>query len=214
MSGSQEDDHGEVTRTASPRQTPPRALPGNFGLIGAGDAHFQVEIPRSRTADVEVSDVRPDEQGALTQELRVRLRRLVWDTLADGVQNLFNLRLRAEGGDQGTWKTGVNVLRRDFGKELTLLCWAVEEADPGTIPVALSNWQGLEPEERWWLYTQTAAATGDALTGRGRGWRVAVRYALTDNPASGERHRQTRRPPAFFQQAASQGPGLFDADED
>ncbi|AZI45271.1 DUF3780 domain-containing protein (plasmid) [Deinococcus psychrotolerans] len=175
---------------------------------------FQVDIPRKRGDDVEISDLRPNEDGTLVQELRVRLRRVVWDSLAEGVQNQLNLRLRTEGHPLGSWKSGLNIVRRDLGKELTLLCWAVEEADPGTIPLALSNWLGLEPEERWWLYTQTAAATGDALSGRGRGWRVAVRYALTDNPAPGERPRQTRRTPAFYQQAAQQSPGLFDTEQD
>jgi hypothetical protein len=30
----------------------------------------------------------------------------------------------------------------------------------------------------------TNAATGHALTGRNKGWRKAVRYALTENPVS------------------------------
>jgi len=30
----------------------------------------------------------------------------------------------------------------------------------------------------------TNAATGHALTGRGKGWRKAVRFALTENPVS------------------------------
>ena len=34
----------------------------------------------------------------------------------------------------------------------------------------------------------TAAATGNYLAGRGRGWRKALRYALTENPV-------TARPP-------------------
>ena len=32
--------------------------------------------------------------------------------------------------------------------------------------------------------TMTAAATGHALHGRGRGWRKAVRFALTENPVA------------------------------
>lgn len=78
-----------------------------------------------------------------------------------------------------------------------LLAWAIEDADPGLIPNAIANWQGLAPEERWWLYTMTAAATGSYVTGRGRGWRKAVRYALTENPISG---RPSERPtvPEFF----------------
>ena len=67
---------------------------------------------------------------------------------------------------------------------LMVLAWAVEEADPGVIAQAVENWLGLKPEERWWLYTMTNAATGHALTGRGKGWRKALRYALTENPVS------------------------------
>jgi hypothetical protein len=43
---------------------------------------------------------------------------------------------------------------------------------------------GLAPEERWWLFTMTNAATGHAIAGRNKGWRKAVRYALTENPVS------------------------------
>ena len=72
-----------------------------------------------------------------------------------------------------------------FGKELVLLAWAIEDADPGRVQTAVANWLGLKPEERWWLYTMTNAATGQALAGRNVGWRVAVRYALCENPIRG-----------------------------
>lgn len=39
-------------------------------------------------------------------------------------------------------------------------------------------------EERWWLYTMTNASTGHAVNDRGKGWRKAVRFALTENPIS------------------------------
>jgi hypothetical protein len=52
------------------------------------------------------------------------------------------------------------------------------------VPTAIANWQGLSPEERWWLYTMTAAATGHFQLGRNRGWRKAVRFALTENPVT------------------------------
>jgi len=48
--------------------------------------------------------------------------------------------------------------------------------------IALKNWLGVSREERWWLFTMTNAATGQALNHRGMGWRKAVRYALTENP--------------------------------
>jgi hypothetical protein len=65
-----------------------------------------------------------------------------------------------------------------------LLAWAIEDADPALIPAAVKNWLGLAPEERWWLFTMTNAATGHAIAGRNKGWRKAVRYALTENPVS------------------------------
>ena len=48
---------------------------------------------------------------------------------------------------------------------------------PEEIAVAIRNWLGLKPEERWWLYTMTAAATGLAHQA-GMGWRGALRQAL------------------------------------
>jgi hypothetical protein len=58
----------------------------------------------------------------------------------------------------------------------------MEDTDPATIPMAIRNWLGLAQDERWWLYTMTNAATGHAIYGRNKGWRKAVRFALTENP--------------------------------
>jgi hypothetical protein len=69
-----------------------------------------------------------------------------------------------------------------LGKELVLLLWSIEDADPLLIPNAVRNWLGLSPEERWWLYMMTNAATGQAISGKNKGWRKAVRFALTENP--------------------------------
>lgn len=79
------------------------------------------------------------------------------------------------------WTTGRNLVERLLGKELLVLAWAVERAKPEAIPNAIRNWRGLRPEERWWLYTMTAAATGGVDHGN-IGWRKALRYALTENP--------------------------------
>jgi hypothetical protein len=70
-------------------------------------------------------------------------------------------------------------VQRLLGKELLVLLWAVELTDvkPEEIAVATRNWLGLKPEERWWLYTMTAAATGLAHQ-HGLGWRGALRQAL------------------------------------
>ena len=68
-----------------------------------------------------------------------------------------------------------------LGKELCVLCWAVEDATVDDIPNALRNWEALAPEERWWLYTMTVATTGQALQ-KGVGWRKALRAAFADTP--------------------------------
>ncbi len=62
-----------------------------------------------------------------------------------------------------------------------MLAWAVEKVPEELVPVAVTNWLGLKPEERWWLFTVTAAATGGLDDGN-VGWRKALRYALTENP--------------------------------
>ncbi len=111
---------------------------------------------------------------------------------ATEAQNVLNERLRQMGLPAGRWLSkGRVALSRLPGKELVLLAWAIEDADPGLIPRAIQNWKGLAPEERWWLFTMTNAATGHAITGRDRGWRKAVRFALTENPVSDDRPLRT-----------------------
>ncbi len=174
--------------------------------------HFVVTIPRGASKPVQISEhltwneqvgSSPVTTGANPDgQVRVILARTKWDAIADAVRVEFNRRLKAMGLHPGAWRTGPNLLRRELGKELVLLAWAIEDADPALIPTAIANWQGLYPEERWWLYTQTAAATGHGVNDRGKGWRKAVRYALTENPIIGHAEPQL---PEYFQRAV-QGP--------
>jgi len=122
--------------------------------------------------------------GEAEGKLRAVLARAKWNAIADEVRVELNKRLKQDGLKSGSWKTGTNPVSRLLGKELVLLAWAIEEADPALIPAAVKNWLGLVLEERWWLYTMTSAATGHAVQGRNNGWRKAVRYALTENPVS------------------------------
>ena len=71
-----------------------------------------------------------------------------------------------------------------------MLAWAIEGLDTEKIGTALRNWLSLRPEERWWLFGMTAATVG-APNDRGRGWRMALRYALGDTPQP--TLRETRR---------------------
>lgn len=173
--------------------------------------HFLVYIPRGGSSNIEISEhfSWDPEKGSsertygtrLDGQIRVILPRPKWDLIADEVRTQFNQRIKKVGRKTGSWKVGNNLLRRELGKELVLLAWAIEDADPALIPAAIANWTGLVPEERWWLYTQTAAATGHGTGDKGKGWRVAVRYALTENPITG-RPPLEAIVPEFFKQAS------------
>ena len=195
--------------TTSSSNTARDILVGTFGFEpDESAAHFLVHIPVGSTLPVDISEHfswDPERIEASIHygteredgQVRCRLPRSKWNDIAEVLRAELNARLKKIGRKPGKWKTGYNLIGRMLGKELTLLSWAIEDADPALIPAAISNWQGLAPEERWWLYTMTAAATGNAVTGRNRGWRKAVRFALTENPLT---HRMTDQPvvPEFF----------------
>jgi hypothetical protein len=170
-------------------------LSNAFGFNPEESLHyFVVEIPNNTTGEVLISEhytwnakKGPEEITYGTRQdgrIRAVLARTKWISISNELRAQFNRRLRRDGCKSGTWKRGLNAVRRDLGKELLLLVWAIEDADPVLIPNAIANWNGLEPEERWWLYTQTAAATGHGINHKGVGWRKALRYALTENPMS------------------------------
>lgn len=170
-----------------------------FGFQPQLSEHFfLVSLPRARGGRAEVTlsehfewfEPTPDVPipvpiNAVNAHLRVILRHQVWEAIADDVRAEFNRRLRVYGLKTAQWpKSGQVPVDRTLGKELCVLAWAIEDCDPALIPIAVRNWLGLVPEERWWLYTMTNAATGHAINGRGKGWRMALRYALTDNPVT------------------------------
>ena len=171
-------------------------LTGSFGFDPeVSAAHFLVHIPAGTTLPVDISENlawNPDTVADSIHygrqhregEVRCHLARSKWNDIAEVVRAEFNARLKKQGRKPGKWKSGYNPVSRTLGKELTLLAWAIEDADPALVSTAIGNWQGLSPEERWWLYTMTAAATGHFDLGRNRGWRKAVRFALTENPVA------------------------------
>ncbi|MCL6479711.1 MAG: DUF3780 domain-containing protein [Peptococcaceae bacterium] len=176
-----------------------------FGFIpGESGHHFLVTIPAARSEKIIISEhFTWDESrerrslslalGNEDDKMRVILPRSKWQAIAGEVQAEFNRRLKRNSLPAGRWKTGQTPVSRLLGKELVLLAWAIEDADPALIPVAVKNWLGLAPEERWWLFTMTNAATGHAVYGRDKGWRKAVRYALTENPVSGDHQYESRQ---------------------
>jgi hypothetical protein len=182
------------TKTLSPYRD---LIASSFGFDPEESAaHFLIHVPAGSTLPVDISEHLSWDADRIPEsvhlgieredgQVRCRLPRAKWNEIAETLRAEFNVRLRRAGRKPGKWTTGYNAVGRTLGKELALLAWAIEDADPALIGTAIANWQGLQPEERWWLYTMTAAASGNCVTGRNRGWRKAVRYALTENPVTG-----------------------------
>lgn len=161
-----------------------------LGTVGFGcpndtdPHHFVVTIPKERTKPVTIAEHfgLTGEANGLPEKIdRVRLDRVRWRAIADSTKSVLNERLREKGLKTSRWQTGENKMERLLGRELTVLVWAIELADAELVPAAIKNWVGLKPEERWWLFTMTAAATG-RVQDADKGWRKALRYALTENP--------------------------------
>ena len=190
------------------------AKPLGFGFQPEeSEHHFVVTVPGGNRGNVLVAehlafgpnaDDASPALGVGMQDAKMRavLPRPKWTAIADEARVEFNRRLRKQGLPSSRWKRGANPVARLLGKELTLLAWAVEDADPALIPTAVKNWLGLAPEERWWLFTMTNAATGHALHGKNKGWRKAVRFALTENPVSSSDRQERER--EIFQLVAGQ----------
>ncbi len=158
---------------------------------------FLIDIPKGSAADamICITEHRGDDLDALGARstappspndpaLRVIIDRARWLALAPAFWDEANRRLRANGLPIAKFQKNPArpvPVHPSLGKELCVLCWAVENAPPDDIPNALKNWDALAPEERWWLYTMTVATTGQA-TQKGIGWRKALRAALADNP--------------------------------
>jgi hypothetical protein len=162
----------------------PQATTG-FGCPETTDPHrFEVEIPTGRAGDVSIAEcygIKAGIGGLPEVAERCLLPRPIWSLIAEDLKREFNERLRAKKLNTSRWIVGVNRVERLLGKELLVLAWAVEKAAPDTVPNAVRNWIGLRPEERWWLFNITAAATG-YVEHADIGWRKALRFALTENP--------------------------------
>ena len=156
-----------------------------FGCpIGVDPHHYVVELPAGRSAPVVISEIygiKGGLNGLPEIAERCHLDRAIWSLISEEVKREFNERLRSLTMATSRWTTGINKVERLLGKELLVLAWAVERAEPETVPNAVRNWTGLRPEERWWLYSVTAGATGGPEHGD-IGWRKALRFALTENP--------------------------------
>jgi hypothetical protein len=149
--------------------------------------HFLVHIPVGKQNHVTIEEhFEWNAEEALTPPkppiVKVELDHYRWERISDAAKDQFNKRIRTSAHRSVAWKNGKgNILAPYYGKELTLLAWAVEDIDESLIPNAISNWTGLEPEERWWLYTTVNATFTRTDVGRDRGWRKAIKIAFSEN---------------------------------
>jgi hypothetical protein len=149
--------------------------------------HFYVlALPKKPNAIVQVYErfawTDGDEQIIdAADRLRIEISKHKWSEVKATLTAEFNTRLKKDKLKTGSFQSdGGTPVERLFGKEMMVLLWAIEDSDPAVISTAVRNWKGLLPEERWWLYTMTNAATGEFH--ERRGWRTALRYALCENP--------------------------------
>lgn len=149
--------------------------------------HFYVVKPKDRKDPVEIyerfawEDAPETKQPILPADiLKLSVPRRKWEAVQKEVMAEFNRRLKEAKKPVGKFAVGGTAVAKQLGKELLVLLWGIEHNEPRGIPKALRNWQGFQPEERWWLYTMTNATSGKI--GDRHGWRMALRYILCENP--------------------------------
>ena len=191
----------------------PQTTTTGFGCPETTDPHrFEVDIPAGRTGDVTIVEcygIKAGIGGLPEVAERCLLPRPIWPLIAEDVKREFNERLRAKKLAASRWIVGVNKVERLLGKELLVLAWAVEKASPEAVPNAVRNWIGLRPEERWWLFNITAAATGFPEHSE-IGWRKALRYALTENPLAEQLRDEVRANASRIQKGSGSRSGRRD----
>ena len=157
--------------------------------------HFLVRIPNIKNNDNDIkvferytwdnADRNDQETDIISNDLvnpheKVVISREKWEAVKAVIENTLNATLKKTGRKLGKFMNGNNAVERLLGKEMMVLLWAIEGCKVDVVPNAIANWQALSREERWWLFTMTNATTG--TSNDRRGWRMALRYALTDNP--------------------------------
>jgi len=136
--------------------------------------HFYVIIPANNEEPVQVYErfkwTDGEEQIIEKSDiLRLEISKYKWNKVSGDLSAEFNARLKKDKIKTSKFTVGGNPVEKLFGKEMMVLLWGIEDSDPSVIP-----------EERWWLYTMTNASTGH--TNDKKGWRIALRYALCENP--------------------------------
>lgn len=176
-----------MTTPTPPAHTEATAA-ARFGLLPSVNLtehpHIRVRIGPDQVA---ISELRQSIR-TLHERPRCVLTRAQWNAIADLVAVTFNdQERRLPGMMPGRFpKAGDAALDVDnLGRELLVLCWAVETLDPAQgklFDLVRGNWLRLDPVERWWLHNQTVAVNGSPQDA-GHGWRAALMHALTADRA-------------------------------
>lgn len=147
-----------------------------------GAHHFYVVIPPAVDDAVQIFEdygFNVEESQNEKAVCRITLARELWLKIKEEVRKDFNTRLKVKKESTGSWKIGKTKLDRFLGRELCVLAWASEHAQADECPIICQKWLALRPEERWWLYSKTAAEAG-LENQTNRGWRKALYCALSD----------------------------------
>ena len=180
-----------MTAASSPRKTEGFGAPTEF------KPHvFRVEIPTTQGGEVRIIEdygLKGGDQGSAFEELRVVLPRETWSRISETARRTLNEKLKSHKLPTGRWLTGVTKVERLLGKELCVLAWAAERATRAECQVICARWAALQPEERWWLFSQTVSEAGLAEDTE-RGWRKALYFALSDGEAPEIARARPKRP--------------------
>ncbi|MCC0639042.1 DUF3780 domain-containing protein [Clostridioides sp. ES-W-0017-02] len=162
-----------------------------FGFIPKeNEHHFLVVVPtKFQNKNIKIYerfkwqfDTKKQVIDTTKDRIKAEISKSHWDLIKDVLESEFKNRLKEKklSYGQANWITGDNPVDSLLGKELLLLVWAIEDCETRAIDTAIKSWKVLDIAERWWLYTMTNAATGGADDRRG--WRKAIKYALSENP--------------------------------
>lgn len=173
----------------------PAELIEGFGAAAFGAHIFRVEIPLAAKDDVTIIEdygLKGGENGVPAQETRVVLPRRFWSAIAETARKDFSSRLKAKRLATPRWTAGENKVDRMLGKELCVLAWAAEHANSvEECKVLAARWSAFKPEERWWLFSQTAAEAG-LVEDKDAGWRLALYYALSSGKTESKKNSSIR----------------------
>ena len=149
---------------------PPEPAPGRFLVEPLPDGGVRI-LEETAADDHNGQAEGADAPVALKAVERAALGRELWLLASRQAAYEFNPRLKEAGLPTGRWSSREPTpVERLLGRELCVLAWALEGAEPDKRATVLAQWGLLLPEERWWLFRRAATSEG---------WRMALAVALS-----------------------------------